>query len=146
MTDAASRRRYDRHVLVDEETRQEITALVDATYEAMSTPGSNVGEIFAASDIAIAGSGQGELWSGPDEVVAVATAVSSSGFRWSPDKVTVWRRGEVAWAQILGSVRVKRDDRDELVPYWTTGVFGCESGVWHWLYGGGSEPQKSPKV
>jgi hypothetical protein len=133
-------------VLADEQTSREITALVNATYEAMSTPGSNVAEIFAAGDIAIAGSGQGELWSGPDEVVAVATVVSSLGFRWSPEKVTVWRRGEVAWAQILGSVRVKRDDRDELVPYWTTGVFGRENGVWHWLYWGGSEPQESAKV
>jgi hypothetical protein len=133
-------------VLADEQTSREITALVNATYEAMSTPGSNVAEIFAAGDIAIAGSGQGELWSGPDEVGAVATVVSSLGFRWSPEKVTVWRRGEVAWAQILGSVRVKRDDRDELVPYWTTGVFGRENGVWHWLYWGGSEPQESAKV
>jgi hypothetical protein len=133
-------------VLADEQTSREITALVNATYEAMSTPGSNVAEIFAAGDIAIAGSGQGELWSGPDEVVAVATVVSSLGFRWSPEKVTVWRRGQVAWAQILGSVRVKRDDRDELVPYWTTGVFGRENGVWHWLYWGGSEPQESAKV
>ena len=141
-----SRRRYHRHVLADEQTCREIKALVDATYEAMSTPGSNVAEIFAAGDIAIAGSGQGELWSGPDEVVAVATTVSSLGFRWSPEKVTVWRRGEIAWAQILGSVRVMRDDRDELVPYWTTGVFGRESGAWCWLYWGGSEPQESPKV
>jgi len=139
-------RRYDRHVLADEDTRQELTTLVEATYEALSTPGSNVSEIFAASDVAIAGSGQGELWSGPDEGVAVATAVSSLGFRWTPEKVTVWRRGEVAWAQILGSVRVKRDDGDELVPYWTTGVFGRENGVWRWLYWGGSEPQKSPEV
>ena len=133
-------------MLADEETRQEITALVNATYEAMSTPGSNVGELFAAGEIAIAGSGQGELWSGPDEVRAVATAVSSLGFRWSPEKLRVWRRGEVAWAQILGSVRVTRDDGDELVPYTTTGVFGRESGVWQWLYWGGSEPQESPKV
>jgi hypothetical protein len=43
----------------------------------MSTPGSNVGEIFGTTDIAIAGSGQGELWSGSEEVVAVAPAVSS---------------------------------------------------------------------
>src|SRR5215470_12984131 len=98
-------------MLADEQTAREIGALVDATYEAMSTPGSNVGELFAASDIAIAGSGQGELWSGPDEVAAVATAVSSLGFRWTPETLTIWRRGEVAWAQILGSVRLTRDGR-----------------------------------
>jgi hypothetical protein len=140
------RRQYDPHVLADGQTAREIRALVDATYEAMSTPGSNVAEIFAADDIAIAGSGQGELWSGPDEVVAVATAVSSLGFRWSPEKVTVWRRGEVAWAQILGSVRVTRDGSDVLVPYLTTGVFGRDGGGWRWLYWGGSEPQESAKV
>jgi hypothetical protein len=67
----------------DGQTSREIRALVDATYAAMSTPGSNVAEIFGADDIAIAGSGQEEPWSGPDEVVAVATAVSSLGFRWS---------------------------------------------------------------
>ena len=133
-------------MLADAETSREISALVEATYEAMSTPGSNVAEIFATDDIAIAGSGQGELWSGPDEVVAVATAVSSLGFRWSPEKVTVWKRGDVAWAQILGSVRVTRDDSDELVPYLTTGVFGREGGAWRWLYWGGSEPQETPKV
>lgn len=133
-------------MLADEQTCREIRALVDATYEAMSTPGSNVGEIFAAADIAIAGSGQGELWSGPDEVVAAATVVSSWGFHWTPEKVTVWRRGEVAWAQILGSVRVARGGGDELVPYWTTGVFGLDGGRWRWLYWGGSEPQDSPKV
>jgi hypothetical protein len=133
-------------VLADAQTSREIKALVAATYEAMSTPGSNVAEIFEADDIAIAGSGQGELWSGPDEVAAVATAVSSLGFRWSPEKVTVWRRGEVAWAQILGSVHVMRDGSDELVPYLTTGVFGREGGGWRWLYWGGSEPQESAKV
>jgi hypothetical protein len=144
--EVALRRGYDRHVLADEQTSREIEALVDATYEAMSTPGSNVAELFAADDIAIAGSGQGELWSGPGEVAAVAAAVSSMGYRWSPEQVTVWQRGDVAWAQILGSVRVLRDDRDELVPYLTTGVFGRENGDWHWLYWGGSEPQESAKV
>lgn len=133
-------------MVADEPTRQEITALIDATYDAMSTPGSDVGEIFGADDIAIAGSGQGELVSGPDGVVALATVVSSWGFRWAPEKITVWRRGEVAWAQILGSVRVVRDGADELVPYWTTGVFGLDGDGWHWLYWGGSEPQESPKV
>jgi hypothetical protein len=56
--------------------------------------------------------------------------------------VTVWRRGDVAWAQILASVRAA----DEDVPYWTTAVFGRDGGSWRWLYWGGSEPQESPKV
>ena len=133
-------------MLADEQTRREIRALVDTTYEAMSTPGSDVGEIFGADEITIAGSGQGELWSGPEEVVAAATVVSSWGFRWTAETVTVWRRGDVAWAQILGSVRVVRGGSEELVPYWTTGVFGLDGGGWRWLYWGGSEPQESAKV
>jgi len=133
-------------MLADEQTRRELVSLIDATYEAMSTPGSNVGAIFGADDITIAGSGQQELWSGPDEVVGAARVVSSWGFRWIPETVTVWRRGEVAWAQILGSVRIAREDDEERVPYWTTGVFGRDDGQWRWLYWGGSEPQESPRV
>ncbi len=49
-----------------------------------------------------------------------------------PDTVTVWRRGDVAWAQILGSVHVTREDVDEVVPYWTTGVFQLEGDRWRW--------------
>jgi hypothetical protein len=35
--------------------------------------------------------------------------------------------GALAWAQILGTVLVTRDGVDDLVPHWTTGVFGRES-------------------
>ncbi len=133
-------------MIADENTRRDIQALIDKTYDAMSTPGSNVAELFDADDIAIAGSGQGELWTGPQDVAAAATVVSSWGFRWSPDTVTVWRHGDVAWAQILGSVTVLRDDTSELVPYSTTGVFCFEADSWRWVYWGGCEPQESPKV
>lgn len=137
---------YIRHVIADEETRQAVQALIKTTYDAMSTPGSGVADLFGAADIAIAGSGQGELWIGPEEVVAAATVVSSWGLRWIAEKTTIWRRGDVAWAQILGSVHVVRDDVDEVVPYWTTAVFGLEGERWRWLYWGGSEPQESAKV
>lgn len=133
-------------MIADENTRREIQALIEETYGAMSTPGSNVAEIFGADDIAIAGSGQGELWTGRESVVAAATVVSSWCFRWTPDTVTVWRHGDVAWAQILGSVAVGRDGTEELVPYWTTGVFCFEANRWRWVYWGGSEPQESAKV
>ena len=46
-------------MVADENTRREIHALVEATYEAMSTPGSNVAEIFGADDIAIV-----KVWAG----------------------------------------------------------------------------------
>ena len=78
--------------------------------------------------------------------MAAATVVSSWGFRWTPDTLTVWRHGDVAWAQILGSVVVRRDDAEELVPYRTTGVFLLEENRWRWVYWGGSEPQESAKV
>jgi hypothetical protein len=133
-------------VIADERTTDAVGALIERTYAAMSTPGSDVAALFGAVDIAIAGSGQGELWSGPEESAGAASAVSSWGFGWSAGDVTVWRRNDVAWAQILGSVRVSRDGVEEVVPYWTTGVFGLENGGWHWLYWGGSEPQQEPKV
>ena len=132
--------------MADLETQRAVQGLIEATYEAMSTPGSDVADLFGAEDIAIAGSRQGELWTGPDQAVAAATVVSSRGLRWTPETTTVWRRGDVAWAQILGSVRVVRDGANELVPYWTTGVFGLEGGRWRWLYWGGSEPEESTKV
>jgi hypothetical protein len=130
----------------DDATTLAIRALVEKTYQAMSTPGSDVAELFGSSDIAIAGSGQGELWSGHDDATAAATAVSSWGLTWTAETITVWRRGEVAWAQILGSVLDTRDGADELVPYWTTGVFQLDDEGWKWAYWGGSEPQESPKV
>lgn len=42
----------------DDETALAIQALVEKTYEAMSTPGSDVAHLFGTSDIAIAGSGR----------------------------------------------------------------------------------------
>jgi hypothetical protein len=137
---------YIHGVIADEETRRSIQDLINATYEALSVPGSDVASLFGSSDIAIAGSGQGELWNGPDEVIGAATVVSSWGLTWTPQATTVWRRGEVAWAQVLGSVHVVREDADEHVPYWTTGVFGWDGDRWEWLYWGGSEPQESAKV
>jgi SnoaL-like domain len=132
-------------VIADEPTREAVLTLIGQTYQAMSTPGSDVADLFGSPDIAIAGSGQGELWAGPEAVMA-ASVVSSWGFRWTPGDVTVWRRGDVAWAQILGSVHVVREGIDEVVPYRTTGVFGWDDDRWRWLYWGGSEPQESAKV
>ncbi len=80
------------------------------------------------------------------ERFASLTSTRRASLRWTPDTVTVWRRGDVAWAQILGSVHVTREDVDEVVPYWTTGVFQLEGDRWRWAYWGGSEPQESAKV
>ena len=53
----------------------------------------------------------------------MADAVSSWGFPWTVENVIVWQEGDVAWAQILGSVRTRRDGVEADVPYWSTGVF-----------------------
>ena len=112
----------------------------------MSTPGSNPGGLFAHPDTTVAGSGQGELAYGPAIVNGMAEAVASWGLTWTPDEVRVWVEGDVAWAQILGSVHVVREGVDELVPYWTTGVFARGAAAWEWRYWGGAEPQAEPKV
>ena len=76
----------------------------------------------------------------------MADAVSSWAFTWSADKITIWREGDVAWAQILGSVRTRRDGVERDVPYSTTGVFAWDAAGWTWRYWGGSEPQADPRV
>ena len=39
----------------------------------------------------------------------MAEGVTRLGYRWSPEDVTVWVRGDFAWAQILGTVTVDGD-------------------------------------
>jgi hypothetical protein len=131
----------------DEETRAAIQLLVERTYQALSVPGHDLASIFGHEDLSVAGSGQGELMNGPSEVVPVAASIAAQRMSWVPEHIQVWRRGDVAWAQILGYVdRAADAGRDERVPYWTTGVFGHDANGWQWLYWGGSEPQAAPKV
>ena len=130
----------------DADTSAAIRELVERTYNAMSTPGGDLATVFASDDMTVAGSGRGELLYGPDQVIAVAQAIASQGRPWVVEQVKVWRRGEVAWAQILGHVVVLDEGITERVPYWTTGVFERESDGWQWVYWGGAEPQENPKV
>ena len=123
-----------------------IRALIAATYDAMSSGEPGASRFFAHPDIAIAGSGQGELVTGPEMAARMAEGVTKLGYRWSPVEVTVWVRGDFAWAQILGTVAMDRAGAPEVVPYWTTGVFGREGREWSWRYWGGSEPQETPRV
>lgn len=133
-------------MIADDETAASIQALVDETFERLSTPGSDFQDLFGTDVMAVAGSGQGEIFQGPEQAVQVGAVVASRGFHWTVGDVAVWRRGEVAWARIITSVHVTRDGVSEDVPYWTTGVFGLDGDRWRWLYWGGSEPQESPKV
>jgi ketosteroid isomerase-like protein len=130
----------------DIDTSRAIRALVERTYQAMSTPDGDIAVFFGHDDIAVAGSGQGELFQGPDQVSKVARMIASQGLQWVPEQVKVWGRGEVAWAQILGHVEIVEDGVVQHVPYWTTGVFGWSPDGWQWLYWGGAEPQESPRV
>jgi ketosteroid isomerase-like protein len=76
----------------------------------------------------------------------MAEAVASWAFKWRAENLTVWREGDVSWAQILGSVRTRRNGMEEDVPYWTTAVFARGANGWEWRYWGGAEPQPEPRV
>jgi hypothetical protein len=128
------------------ETRAAIEALVDETDRRMSTPDSDPAALMSHPDFAVAGSGLGELAYDQEDIRGMADAVSSWGFTWSVEQITVWQEGDVAWAQILGSVRTARNGVEDLVPYWTTGVFGRDADGWRWRYWGGAEPQENPRV
>ena len=130
----------------DATTAAAIRALIERAYRAMSTPGDDVAGVFGHEDMAVAGSGQGELLYGPEQVIGVARMIASHGLTWVPEQVKVWSRDDVAWAQILGYVEVTEHGAVAQVPYWTTGVFGREADGWQWLYWGGAEPQENPRV
>jgi len=131
----------------DDSTQAEVSALVRETYGRLSTPGSNPAELFTHPDITVAGSGQGELMPGPEVVGGASAAIASWGFTWTADEITVWSEGDVAWAQVLGTVHTIRDGVEDDVPYWTTGVFARGTGgAWQWRYWGGAEPQEDPRV
>lgn len=130
----------------DQQTAAAIERLIAETYRRMSTPGADPGELFAHPDMAVAGSGQGELMYGPEVVGQVSRAIAGWGFTWTPEATRVWQEGDVAWAQILGHVVTRRDGAEEQVPYWTTAVFVHDGTAWQWRYWGGAEPQAEPKV
>ena len=134
---------------MDEPTENDQVAIMDLieqTHAAMSNADPETSRFFAHPDIAIAGSGQGELVVGPAMAARMAEGVTDLGYRWTPDDVLVWVRGNFAWARIIGHVTVTKDGATEDVPYWTTGVFGRDAGRWTWRYWGGSEPQAEPRV
>jgi hypothetical protein len=76
----------------------------------------------------------------PLEAINKARAREKSIRHGHPSTLHSW------WAQILGSVRTRREGVEEDVPYWTTGVFARDEHGWHWRYWGGAEPQTVPRV
>jgi hypothetical protein len=131
----------------DSQTRDAIVDLITETYRRLSTPGSDAAALMSHPDFAVTGSGQGELAYDHKTIKGMADAISSWAFPWIVEDVTVWQQGDVAWAQIIGSVTTRRDGVESVVPYWTTGVFARgEDGAWGWRYWGGAEPQEEPRV
>ena len=131
----------------DRQTHDAIVELITETYRRMSTPGSDPAALMSHPDFAVAGSGLGELAYDHETVKGMADVVASWGFPWTVENVTVWQHGDVAWAQILGSVRTHRDGVESDVPYWSTGIFAREEDdSWTWRYWGGAEPQEEPRV
>ena len=126
--------------------RRAIEALIIETYGALSSGQPGAERFFGDPEIAIAGSGEGELVAGPELAARMAAAVVGLGYRWSADEITVWVRGDVAWAQIVGTVTISKDGAADVVSYRTTGVFERDESGWGWRYWGGAEPQASPRV
>lgn len=128
----------------DTETVAAIRDLVERTHLMLSRPGGDFAALFGEEDIAVAGSGQGELLYGPGQVIRSAEAIAARGRPWVADEIRVWRRGDVAWAQILGHVDVSPGCLSARVAYRTTGVFTLAPAGWRWVYWGGAEPQEHP--
>ncbi|MGN7859422.1 hypothetical protein ACTJI8_02460 [Microbacterium sp. 22303] len=86
----------------DQETFDAVRVLVERTYDAMSTPGSDFASIFGHEDMTVAGSGLGELIDGPDRVIAVARRIASLELAWGVEGVRVWRRASGEPARLSG--------------------------------------------
>jgi SnoaL-like domain len=133
-------------MLAELDVRTAVEAIIHDTYDRLSTPGSQFTDLFCDPDLTIVGSGLGELFQGPDIACRAGAGLATAGFRWNPGDITVWSHGDVAWAQILGSVDLDKGNGPESVPYFTTAVFACVDGAWRWKYWGGAEPQDEPRV
>ena len=133
-------------MLANGDVRHTVETIIRDTYSRLSTPGSQFADLFFDPDLMIVGSGVGELFAGPDIACSAGAGLATAGFGWDPGEITVWSQGDVAWAQIHGTVDVDNDTGRESVPYFTTAVFACVESVWRWKYWGGAEPQEQPRV
>ena len=124
-----------------------IRELIARTYAAMSSRRGRDGPILSRIPTSASRAQvRVRLSRGPEMAARMAEAVTRWGIAGHRRTVTVWVRGDFAWAQILGTVTVDHDGQPEVVPYWTTGVFGRERGEWSWRYWGGAEPEAEPRV
>jgi len=84
----------------------------------------------------------------PDDVKAMAHATLAHRLTLRPEAELEGVSVAAVLDSALGSVAVPvhDDPGEELVPYWTTGVFGRDHDGWSWRYWGGAEPQETPRV
>lgn len=128
-------------MIADVVSRDEISALVQETLKRLSTPDSDLGELFTHPDMTIVGSRVGEFYQGQASVQALAKSATTWGFKWTCDEIIVWREGNLAWAQILLSIERPPQENHETVAYRITGVFALDKDGWHWRNWGGSQPR-----
>ena len=126
--------------------RDSLNEFIARTLEGFSTPGSDVAKYFASPDVAISGSGLDEYFMGPDAARSGITGVTASNVQWEPRIVVSWMRDRIAWAQIRIDGHTVEDGTQVTVPYVVTGIFERSGDEWGWLYWGGGEPQKQPRL
>lgn len=132
--------------IVDASTRESLNNFIASGLDALSTPNSNVRDYFSDPNVAIAGSGLDEYFIGPEAARSGMTWVTTLNLRWEPRVIESWMHGDIAWAQVRMDVHKTEDDVTQIVQYVMTGVFQLKADGWVWLYWGGGEPQKDPKV
>lgn len=130
-------------MIADANSRDEIAVLIHETFTRLSTPGSDLGELFTHLDMTIAGSRLGEFHQGQGAIQGLAKSATSWGFTWTCEEATVWREGDVAWTQILVSIEQPAREKHETVRYRITGVFAKEKDGWQWRHWGGSQPREA---
>lgn len=133
-------------MIADAATRKSLHGFIAQTLHALSTPDSGVAAYFADPDIVIAGSGLDEYFIGPEKAQAGVRWVTTLGIRWEPKVVLCWMQGGIAWAQIRIDGHKMEAGAPAVVPYVATGIFRRKTDGWTWLYWGGGEPQKEPRL
>lgn len=126
--------------------RESLQIFIKQTLGAFSTPDSNASAYFSDPDIVISGSGLDEYFIGPEAAQSGIKWVTTLGIRWDPQLVVSWMHGDIAWAQIRINGHKMEDGVPAIIPYVATGIFRRSGESWTWLYWGGSEPQKEPRL
>lgn len=133
-------------MISDAATQASLNAFIARTLHALSTPESGIAAHFADPDIVITGPGLDECFIGPEMAQAGARWMTTLGIRWEPKIVLSWMQGDIAWTQIRIEGHKTERGAPAVVPYLSTGIFRRKTDGWTWLYWGGSELQKEPRM